>query len=107
MKIINKTITILLIIAIGLLLVDLFTGIWYWNRLNLKFDLANYNYVVSPTFAIFATIIYGLALFNAIKQNRIILSQSIEQNRIILSQNIKPHYEREIENLISQSSKSL
>jgi len=84
----TNIIIILIIIAIGLLLADLLTGIWYWNRLNLKFDPNNYNNIITPTFAVVATIIYGLALFNTIKQNK-----------IILSQNIKPYYEKEIENL--------
>lgn len=96
---IRHIIIFLLFIAIALLLTDLFTGIWYWNRLNLKFDPANFNNIITPIFAIIATLIYGLALFNTVNQNKIILNQ----NKIILSQNIKPHYEKEIENLMTQS----
>ena len=97
---ITHTIIILLVIAIALLLTDLFTGIWYWNQLNLNFDSANFNNIVTPIFTIIATIIYGFALFLTINQNKIVLNQ----NKIILSQNIKPYYEKEIENLITKAT---
>lgn len=91
MKTTNIIIT-LLIVAIGLLLADLLTGIWYWNKLNLNFSPSNYNDIVTPIFSVIATIIYAWALFNTIKQNK-----------IILSQNIKPYYEKEVENLKSKA----
>ncbi len=78
--------------SILLLLTDLITGVWYWNRLNLKFNSANFNNIITPTFTIIATLIYGFALFNTMNQNKIILSQSL-----------KPHYEKEIENLVIKS----
>lgn len=89
---IKHIIIFLLSIAILLLLTDLITGIWYWNRLNLKFDPANFNNIFTPLFTIIATIIYAFALFT-----------TINQNKIILSQNIKPHYEKEIENLVTKA----
>jgi len=82
----KKIIIILLILFSTLLIIDLASGIWYWNRLNLLFDSTEFNNILTPTISFFAFIIYGLALFMTIKQNK-----------IILSQNIKPHYENEIE----------
>ena len=45
----------------------------------------------TPVFSILAVIVYSLALFTTIRQNK-----------IILSQNIKPFYEKEIEKLLSE-----
>lgn len=89
---IKYIIIFLLCMSILLLLTDLITGVWYWNRLNLKFNSANFNNIITPTFTIIATLIYGFALFNTMNQNKIILSQSL-----------KPHYEKEIENLVIKS----
>ncbi len=75
-----------------LLLIDIFTGFWFWNRYNLIFDSAEYNNIITPTLTFIATVIYGSALF-----------LTIRQNKIILSQNIKPHYEREIESYIAEA----
>jgi hypothetical protein len=83
-----KTYRILFIfcaLIITLLLIDLLSGIWYWNRLNLIFDAAIFNNLLTPIMTVLATIIYGWALFT-----------TINQNKIILSQNIKPYYEKEI-----------
>jgi len=96
---IKHIVIFLLCFAILLLLTDLITGIWYWNRLNLKFNSANFNNIITPSFTIIATLIYGFALFNTVNQNKIILNQ----NKIILSQNLKPHYEKEIDILITKS----
>lgn len=89
---IKQIIIFLLCIATLLLLTDLITGIWYWNRLNLKFDSEKFNNIITPLFTIIATIIYAFALFT-----------TINQNKIILSQNLKPLYEKEIEILITKS----
>lgn len=85
-------ILIALIVAI-LLLIDILTGIWYWNKYNLIFDSYEFNNILTPSLTIIATIIYATALF-----------LSLKQNRIVLSQNIKPHYEIELENLINDAA---
>lgn len=85
---------ILVILAIALLLIDIFTGIWYWNRCNLIFNSTEYNNILTPSLTIVATLIYGYALFLSLKQNKIVMSQTI-----------KPHYEREIENYIDEAKK--
>lgn len=82
----KKTIIILLITAISLLIIDLLTGFWYENKLNLLFSSNEFNNISTPIISFFAFIVYALALYMTIKQNK-----------IILSQNIKPHYENEIE----------
>lgn len=78
--------TLLLCLLVAL---DLLTGIWYWNRANLAFDSQVFNNLISPLAAIIALPIYSWALYTTIRQNK-----------IILSQNIKPHFEREIDQLI-------
>lgn len=75
-----------------LLTIDILTGIWYWNQYNLIFDSSEFNNLLTPSLTVIATIIYATALF-----------LSLKQNRIVLNQNIKPHYEREIENLINDA----
>ena len=84
-------IIILLSIIIFLLVIDIFTGIWYSNRHNLQFDSGIFNNILTPILTFIATIIYGIALFT-----------TINQNKIIISQNLKPYYERELENLIER-----
>ncbi len=82
----------LLAICIILLITDLTTGIWFWNRENLFFDSTKFNNITTPLISIIALIIYTIALFT-----------TINQNKIILSQNIKPHFEREIEELVKKA----
>src|SRR5690606_33835348 len=78
-------IIILLSLCAILLLIDITTGIWFWNRKNLVFESSIFNNVLTPTISFFSFIVYSGALYLAIKQNR-----------IILSQNLKPYYENEI-----------
>jgi len=88
----KKAIVIFLIIASLLLIVDLLTGIWYWNKINLLFNSNKFNNIFTPIISFLAFIVYALALYMAIKQNE-----------IILSQNIKPHYENEIDEYIAKA----
>lgn len=67
----------LLLILIALIITDIITGIWFWNKYNLVFSADNFNNIVTPVLTLIAIIIYGLALFTSIKQNRIIFDQSI------------------------------
>lgn len=67
----------LLLILIALIITDIITGIWFWNKYNLIFNAANFNNIITPILTLIAIIIYGLALFTSIKQNRIIYDQSI------------------------------
>lgn len=92
----GKTIIIgLLIICIILLILDISTGIWFWNRVNLLFNSSNFNNILTPIISFLAFIIYALALYMTIKQNK-----------ILLSQNIKPFYEKRIDELIINSKKN-
>ncbi|WP_290834428.1 hypothetical protein [Flavobacterium sp.] len=84
----------LISILIILICIDLSTGIWYWNKLNLKFDSSEFNNVVTPLLTMVATPIYAWALYTTIKQNK-----------ITLSQNLKPFYEKEIDNLVLKGKK--
>ena len=63
----------------------LLTGIWFWDRNIFLSKPSNFNNILSPIISFFALIVYSIALFT-----------TINQNKIILSQNIKPHYEKEI-----------
>lgn len=67
----------LLSILILLILIDLSTGIWYWNKLNLKFNSSEFNNIVTPILTMIATPIYAWALYTTIKQNKIALSQNL------------------------------
>jgi len=90
------------IIIIGLLIliavlfgVDIFTGIWYWNRSNLIFDSETFNNILTPILAFIAIIIYSIALFTSIKQNK-----------ILHNQNIKPYYLKAIKKLRNKAKKT-
>ena len=98
MKLIKLLIILLLAVAV-LLLIDLGTGIWYWNRDHLVLDAQNLNNVVTPIIAIFSLFVYGYTLRIAIRQNE----TAAYQNKVILSQNIKPYYEKEIEECIQKA----
>jgi ABC-type uncharacterized transport system permease subunit len=75
----------LLIVLIILVTIDLTTGIWFWNRKNLMFEPSNFNNTLTPIISFCAFIVYTIALFTTIRQNK-----------IILSQNIKPFFEKQI-----------
>lgn len=85
----------MLVLIIILLGIDIFTGIWYWNRNNLIFNPVNFNNILTPILTLLAIIIYGIALFT-----------SIEQNKILHNQNIKPYYLREIKKLKNRAKKT-
>lgn len=87
---------LLLLILITLISIDLLTGIWFWNKYNLLFSAENFNNIFTPILTMLATIIYGIALFISIRQNKIILSQSI-----------KPYYEKEIKKLAKRAKKTI
>lgn len=73
MKKINWVI-ILLSVIIMLLLLDILTGIWYLNRVDLKFSSVEFNNIITPISGIIAIIIYSVALTTSQKQNKIINS---------------------------------
>jgi hypothetical protein len=68
---------LLLLIAL-LLAIDIFTAIWYINRLNLSFSSTAFNNIITPITGIFAVGIYSIALFFTIKQNKTINSFTIK-----------------------------
>ncbi len=69
------------LILLGVLvLIDIFTGIWYWNRLNLEFSDTVFNNIFTPINSIISTILYGLALFLTIRQNKTINSYNIKDS---------------------------
>ena len=75
---------------------DLLTGIYFWNRSHLEFNSQNFNNIITPVAGIIAVVIYGLALFITLKQNK-----------IILSQNLKPHFERNIDELLIEAKSTV
>lgn len=90
----SKILIGLFIIIILLLLIDILTGIFYWNRINLLFDSSEFNNISTPIIGIVSFIVYSLALFLA-----------FNQNKTILSQHLRPYYEREINRTISELEK--
>jgi hypothetical protein len=90
----SKILIGLFLIIITLLLIDIFTGIFYWNRLNLLFDSSEFNNITTPIISVVSFIVYSLALFLAFKQNK-----------TILSQHLRPYYEREINRTINELEK--
>ena len=93
---INHIFITLLSIVIILLALDLILGCWYYNKNNLIFSSSEFNNIVTPSLTIVATIIYALALFSA-----------LNQNKIVLSQNLKPHYLEEIKKLEKRAKKTI
>lgn len=85
---------LVLLLAI-LVCIDILTGIWYWNRLNLKFDSQEFNNICSPL----AGIISGLLMFFTV-----LLSQ--RQNKINLSLGIKPYFEKEVDKLVKEGDET-
>lgn len=84
----------LFLMIIALLLIDILTGIFYWNRSNLIFDASTFNNISTPIIASVSFLVYSAALFFTIKQNK-----------IILSQHLRPYYEREIDRTINELEK--
>jgi hypothetical protein len=82
-----------IVLLIVLVLIDLLTGIFYWNRLYLVFDSGNFNNIVTPVVSILALVTYAGTLFHLINQNQIALSQSL-----------KPFYEKELDELLKKAS---
>jgi hypothetical protein len=81
-----QQITIILIsVLIILISIDLTTGIFYWNRLNLAFSAENFNNILTPIVAIISLFVYALALII-----------NFRQSQIIQSQHIKPYFTDEI-----------
>jgi hypothetical protein len=95
----KKIILFLLGVFILLLTIDLVTGVWFWNRNYLEFSSQLFNNILTPIISLIAVIIYSFALYQSIKQNKIMHSQY----RILFSQNIKPYYEKEIEFLLTKA----
>jgi len=91
----KKIILGLLIVISILISIDIITGIFYWNRLNLNFSSDNFNNIVSPIISFLAFLTYAITLIYLIKQNK-----------IILSQNLKPHYEKEYDLLLKKAKKT-
>jgi hypothetical protein len=77
---INKIIIGLLALISLLFLVDIITGIWYWNRFNLKFSDSVFNNIITPLSGLLSIIIYSIALFITIRQNKIINSHSLKES---------------------------
>ena len=83
----------LLIVLICLVLVDIFTGIFYWNRMNLLISSENFNNIVTPIATSLAFIVYLFTLFYFVSQNKLLLSQSL-----------KPFYNKQIDDLIKRTN---
>ncbi|MFT7071549.1 hypothetical protein [Patiriisocius sp. Uisw_017] len=94
----SKILIGLFLIIATLLLIDIFTGIFYWNRLNLLFDSSIFNNITTAIIGVVSFMIYSLALFLA-------LFLAFKQNKTILSQHLRPYYEREINRTINELEK--
>ncbi len=92
----SKILIGLFLLTITLLLIDILTGIFYWNRFNLLFDSSEFNNISTPIIGLASFIVYSFALLLAIRQNK-----------TILSQNLRPYYEREINRIISDFEKEI
>lgn len=92
MKYIKNIIFGLLVLLIILVAIDIGTGIWYWNKLNLKFDSTEFNNIATPVTSIISFAVVFFALFVSIKQNKINVSLSI-----------KPYFERKIDLLLAEA----
>ena len=92
----KNLVLLLLAIIIVLLLVDIGTGIWYYNRPHLSFSPSNFNNIATPIIGIISIGIYSLALFISAKQTL-----------IIQSQNLKPHFERDFERLKKEGGRNI
>lgn len=90
----SKLLIGLFLVIVTLLLIDILTGIFYWNRLNLLFDPSAFNNISTPIIGTVSFVVYSLALFLAFKQNK-----------TILSQHLRPYYEREINRTIAELEK--
>lgn len=84
-----KKIAILVLVIIVILM-----GIYTWKLSCSDFDSNEFNNIATPFIALSAAIIYAIALFHSIKQNKIILSQGIN-----------PFYDKEIDKLIKKAKK--
>lgn len=96
MKKITLSFSIILVVVILLLLIIKTPQFFYDFYSNLFESSSDFNNKVTPIISIIAVIIYALALYN-----------TINQNKILLSQNLKPYFENEIENFIKKSKKEL
>ncbi len=70
----------MLLLIAALLAVDVLTGIWYWNRLNLRFDSSEFNNILTPIATIAGVVIYVITLKYLVDQNRVSYSNSIRAN---------------------------
>ncbi len=71
---------VLVLILIIVALLDIATRYWFWSGLHLKFDASNFNNIFTPIGTIISTVLFFAALALAIKQNRIILSESLKSH---------------------------
>ena len=88
----KKYIIVLLILIALLILVDILSGIWCWNRLNLLFDFEVFKEVASLFSNIALPIISAVAIFIYYQA----LKESQKQNNILRSQNLKPYFDAKL-----------
>jgi len=93
MKLTFKIITIALLgLVIILLLIDIITGIWFWNGKYLIFNSSTFNNIATPIAQFIGVITFLVSLFLIYKQTNLLKNQ----NEILLSQNTKQFYEEQI-----------
>jgi len=92
----SKLIIGLLTILIVLAIIDILTGIFYWNRTYLEFDASNFNNISTPIIGVISLIVYGLAL-----------NLSQRQNKLLQSQHLRFYYAREVDKIIQDFNKKL
>jgi hypothetical protein len=99
MKIKNKIAVaiICLLVSIGLLvLIDILTGICYWNRLNLIFSSSIFNDLLSPITGVIAIVVYSYTLKVTIRQNRTINSFTIKDSLLKELTKLKQIYQNNL-----------
>lgn len=73
----QKVLVILLILIALLLFLDIITGLYYWNRDNLRFSYENFENLLLPLISFLSLVVYTWALMLAFKQNKTIVSQHL------------------------------
>lgn len=85
----KKVLLYTFLITSTLLLIDILTGIFYWNRISLFFSPQNFFYIVNPLlFLVF---------------NSLMLYMVVKNSKITISNNSRPYYENKIKELREQS----
>lgn len=99
MKMEKKIIVVIICLLasiVFLVLIDIFTGIWYWNRLNLIFSSSTFNNLLTPMTGVIAIVVYSYTLKVTIRQNRTINSFTIKDSLLKELPKLKQIYQNNL-----------